>query len=78
MILKKCHLILCIKSKTDKIVKTNKGNKYLFYNQQHNFAKFIDISDFKEMSLDSMHKKLNEFHKNFTRLKKLNPQTKKN
>ena len=48
-----------IKSKTDKIVKTDKKNEYLFYNQQHSFAKFIDISDFKEMSLDSMHKKQN-------------------
>ena len=66
------------KSKTDKIVKTGKGNKYLVYNQQHSFAKFKDISDFKEMLLDSMRNKLNEFHKKFTRFRNVCPQTKKN
>ena len=50
------------KTKTDKIVKKEKGDKHLVYNQQHNFGKLKDISDFKEMSLDSMHKKLSEFH----------------
>ena len=30
------------------------------------------------MSLDSMHKKLSEFHKKFTRLKNVNPQTEAN
>ena len=50
------------KTKTDKIVKKDKGDKYLVYNQQHSFAKFKDISDFKEISLDSMHKRLNDFH----------------
>ena len=50
------------KTKTDKIVKKDKGDKHLVYNQQHSFAKFKDLSDFKEMSLDSMHKKLSEFH----------------
>ena len=50
------------KTKTDKIVKKDKGDKHLVYNQQHSFAKFKDISDFKEISLDSMHKRLNDFH----------------
>ena len=43
------------KTKTDKIVKKDKGDKHFVYNQQDSFAKFKDISDFKEMSLDSMH-----------------------
>ena len=65
------------KSKTDKnkVVNTNKHDKNLFYNPQHSFVKFKDVSDFKELPLDSMHKKLNDFHKKFTRLKKRNPQT---
>ena len=50
----------------------------MVYNQQHSFAKFKDISDFKEMSFDSMHKKLSEFHKKFTRFKSVNPQTEPN
>ena len=47
----------------------------LFCNSQHSFLKFKDICDFKELSLDSMYKKLNDFHKKFM-FKKLNPQTK--
>ena len=53
------------KSKTDKrdkVIHTDKQDKNLFYNSQHSFAKFKDISDFKEFSLDSLHKKLNDFH----------------
>ena len=38
--------------------------------------KFKDISAFKELSLDSMYKKLNDFYKKSTMFKKLNPQTK--
>ena len=44
------------KTKTDKIGKKDKGDKHLVHNQQHSFAKFKDISDFKEISLGSMHK----------------------
>ena len=54
-------------------MQTNKKN--LFYNSQHSFVKFKDISDFKELLLDSMYKKLNVVHKKFTVFKKLNPQT---
>ena len=66
------------KSKTDKnkVVNTNKQDKNLFYNSQHSFVKFKYGSGFKELLLDSMHKKLNDFHKKFTSLKKLNLQTK--
>ena len=48
----------------------------MLYNQQHGFAKFKDISDFKEMSLDSRHKTLNDFHKKSIKLEGNNPQTK--
>ena len=50
----------------------------MVYNQQHSFAKFKDISDFKEISLDPVHKRLNDFHKKFTKLEGNNPQTKAN
>ena len=66
------------KTKTDKIVKKDQGDKHMVYNQQHSFAKFKDISDFKEKSLDSMHKILNDFHKKFIKLKGVNPQPKAN
>ena len=61
------------KTKTDKIVKKDKKDKHLVYNQQHSFAKFKDISDFTEMSLDFMHNKLSEFYKKSTRFKNVNP-----
>ena len=50
----------------------------MVYNQQHSFAKFKDISDFKEMSLDSMHKRLKDFRKKSTNLKSVNSQTEVN
>ena len=67
------------KTKTDKInkvVNTNKQDKNLFYNSQQSFLNLKNVNNFKELSLDSMHKKLNDFHKKFTIFKKLNPQTK--
>ena len=39
---------------------------------------FKNIHDIKELSLDSMHKKLKDFHKKFTGLKNVNPRTKDN
>ena len=50
------------KTKTEKVLKKDKGEKHLVYNQQHSFAKFKDINDLKEISLDSMHKRLHDFH----------------
>ena len=50
----------------------------MIYNSEHSFTNFIDIVDFKELLLDSMHKKLNDFHKKFTKFKDLNPRTKEN
>ena len=68
-----------VKSKTykrNKVVNADKQDENMIYNPQHSFAKFKNTSDFKELSLDSMHKKLNDFHKKFTRLKNVSPQTK--
>ena len=62
-----------VKKKTN----TNKGNikkkqdKNLIYNSQHSFPKFKDINEFKELSLDSMYKKLNDFKKHLISLKLL-------
>ena len=67
-----------VKTKTDKIIKKDKGDKFLVYNQKHSFAKFKDISDFKEISLDSMHSDSNDFHKKFITRKGVNPQTEAN
>ena len=54
------------------------SNKNLIYNSQHSFKKFEDIDEFKELSLDSMFKKLNYFLKTFNKLKTVNPQTNEN
>ena len=64
-------------NKTDKTIKKDKQHKILVYNQHHSFEKFKDISAFKKLPLDSMYKKLNDSHKKFTMVKKLNPQTRK-
>ena len=47
---------------SDKIVKTEKQNKNLVYNSDHSLVKVKDISDFQEITLDSMNKKLQNFH----------------
>ena len=46
------------------------------YNDMHSVPNFKDISALKELSLDSMHKKLDNFYEKFTMFKKRNPQTK--
>ena len=68
-------LINNTKSKTnkDKAYNTNKQNKYLVYNSQHSFAKFKNTNEFKELSLDSMYKRLDNFKKKFNMLKNVNP-----
>ena len=50
----------------------------MVYNSQHSFAKCKDIDEFKELSLDSMYKKLNDFQKRFSKLKIVNPQADNN
>ena len=53
----------------------NKQYKYQVYNSQHSFGKFKDVNEFKELSLDSMYKRLNDFKKRFNSLETVNPQT---
>ena len=62
-----------VKNKTT-INKANimkKKVKNLIYNSQHSFKKFEDIDEFKELSLDSMFKKLNNLKKSLIPLKML-------
>ena len=47
-------------------------------NSQHSFKKFEDIDEFKELSLDSVYKKLNDFLKRVNKLKNVDPQTNEN
>ena len=48
--------------------KINRQSKNLIYNTQYSFANFKSIGDIKELSLDSMDKKLKDLHKEFTSL----------
>ena len=64
------------KSKKYKVVETYKREKNLVQNTQHSSLKFKVMSDFKEMSLDSIHKNLNKFHKIFDGFKNLTSKTK--
>ena len=66
------------KTNTNRVDSKKKQDKYLVYNSQHSFVKFKDINEFKELSLDSMYKKLNDFKKRFNRLKTVNPLTDEN
>ena len=43
--------------------KINNQSKNLIYSSQYSFAKFKNIGDIKELSLNSMHKTLKNFHK---------------
>ena len=64
------------KSRTNKnkAYNKNKQDQYLVCNSQYTFVKFKDISEFKELSLDSMFKRLNDFKNKFNRLKTVNLQ----
>ena len=70
---------------SDKFKKINKTTKPIKQLKTPNKTKlwfiinsivFQNLKNFKELSLDSMQKKLNKFHKKFTMFKKRNPQTK--
>ena len=50
----------------------------MFYNSHYSFVRFKDVTDFKELPLDYMHKKMNDFHKKFNRFKKMSSQRKTN
>ena len=65
------------KTNTNKANIKKKQDKNLIYNSQHSFTKFKDIDEFKELSLDSMYKKLNDLKKN-NKFKAVNPQTNEN
>ena len=58
--------------------KTNNQRKKLIYNAEHSFAKLRNIDDIKKLSLDSMFNLMREYHKKFTSLNNLVPQTKHN
>ena len=63
-------------TKTNKTTKINNQNKILIYSTQYSLAKFKNIDDIKELSLDSMYKQLNDFHKKFARFKNVTSRTK--
>ena len=56
--------------------KINIQSKNLIYDSKHSFVKYKDIDDIKELSLDSMYKKLNKFNDEITSLN-INPRKKK-
>ena len=60
-------------NKANKTPKINNQSKILICSTQYSFAKFRNIDDIKELSLDSMYKKLNDFHKKFTRFEIVAP-----
>ena len=66
------------KTNTNKVNIKKKQLKNLIYNSQHSFTMFKDIDEFKELSLDSMYKKLNDLKKNINKFKAVNPQTNEN
>ena len=65
------------KAPKNKVSNKNKqtNKQKLIYSSQYSFAKFKNIGEIKELSLDSMHKILKNFHKKFTNLKNVTPRT---
>ena len=63
-------------NKANKTPKINNQCKILIYSTQYSFSKFRNIDDIKELSLDFMYKKFNDFHKKLTRFKILSPRAK--
>ena len=70
--------LITLKRKQIQIRLILKKRQTLIYNSQHSFTKFKDIDEFKELSLDSMYKKLNDFNKRFNKLKTVDPLTDEN
>ena len=56
--------------------KINIQSKNLIYDSKHSFVKYKDIDDIKELSLDSMYKKLNKFNDEITSLNNISPRKK--
>ena len=71
-------MLFCLVTLKRKQIKVRRIDKCLIYNSQHGFTKFKDINEFKELSLDSMYKKLNDFNKKINKLKAVDPQTDEN
>ena len=69
--------LITLKRKQIQIRLILKKDKNLIYNSQYSFTKFKDIDEFKELSLDSMYKKLNDLKK-INKLKAVDPQTNEN
>ena len=63
-------------NKINQTLEINNQNKILIYSTEYSFAKFRNIDDIKDLSVDSMCKKLNDFHKKFTRFNIVAPRTK--
>ena len=63
-------------NKANKTTKINNQSKILTYSTQYSFEMFRNIDDFKELSLNSMYEKLNDFLKKLTRFKIVAPRTK--
>ena len=60
------------KTNTNKVSRKKnkkKQDKYLAYNSQLSFTKFKDIDEIKELSIDCMYKKVNDFKKKLISLK---------
>ena len=55
--------------------KTNIQSKNLIYDSKHSFVKYKDIDDIKELSLDSMYKKMNKFNDEITSLNNISLRT---
>ena len=68
------------KTNTNKVNSNRKQDKYFAYNSQYSFTKFKNIDKFKELSLDSMYKKLNDLNNNNNnnKLKAVDPETDEN
>ena len=58
--------------------KTNNQRQKLIYNAEHSFAKLKNIDNIKKLSLDSIFNLMREYHKKFTSLNILVPQTENN
>ena len=56
--------------------KINIKSKILIYASKHSFVKYKDIYNIKELSLDSLYKKLNKSNDEITSLNNINPQKK--
>ena len=56
--------------------KINIKSKILIYASKHSFVKYKDIYDIKELSLDSLYKKVNKSNDEITSLNNINPQKK--